>query len=423
MPPDSRTSERNPKLEYQFFEQLVFNLMRAAGVVPDMRESIRELADFAFQRNHRRFLVEVKRDNLSADALSALASRIAKAPARGKGKFKQFILVTPNRPRREILVNFQSVFKGIHLEARWVGVDTFARFLGVGRKLDFASPKTHAYLQAAATTKEFTKYSISVGGAGLSSKTKEMSAAKVQASPLQIPPEWVDLARQFSYPSLKELSEGKSSLEEALCFGKRYPEAIVVLSDIKNFSSFVKAAQPDVLNECMAKYYQIARELVWKHRGVLDKFIGDAVLAIFNYPLTDAQSPRHALQFCVELIKLGRSVTSELTDSINEIIQTGTRIGVSTGPLWPLNIGSGHVEVSFVGDVINLSARLEKKCAVDGVLIENRMRSYLRKSEPLLESTLPFKSRVLTREQAKGQLMDIQAWQLDYQSMIAPLAT
>jgi adenylate cyclase len=393
-------------IDYQLFEQVILNLLKVSGIVPDYTDdAIRKLADFVIRQNNKKVLIEVKTTNVTSETCKVLASKIQSAKNKS---FARFILVTPTPPTAKQLEYFSKAFKDVTFSKDWMSAQEFAKFLGIKEEIDVASPKTLSMLQAAATTKGFQQYSLEFVSASPQTKSIEEAQQKLAKSPTG----YVDLTRQFSFPTLKLLETQGKPLTEILAFGNRYPEAIVVLSDIKNFSSFVKAAQPDVLNECMAKYYRHARELVWKHEGVLDKFIGDAVLAIFNFPLTTPKAPQNALEFCIELIELGQDVATELKSSINEIIESGTRVGVSHGPLWPLNIGSEHIEISFVGDVINLAARLEKECVVNGILIENRTNTALTKTAPDFQSGLKLQSRVLTRDQVKGQLMDIQSWQV-----------
>jgi adenylate cyclase len=174
----------------------------------------------------------------------------------------------------------------------------------------------------------------------------------------------------------------------------------------------VKATPPDNLSEIMARYYQRARSLVWRHGGVLDKFIGDAVLAIFNYPSKAPDTGRQAIAFATALVRLGLETTEQIKEVTNEVVETGTRIGITDGPIWPLNIGKDQIEVSFVGDVINLSARLEKECDVNGILISNTMRTMISRQNPGFVRGLNLQSRIIEQGRAKGQASDIRAWQL-----------
>lgn len=224
----------------------------------------------------------------------------------------------------------------------------------------------------------------------------------------------IDLGRQFPYSVLAKIKGfgSDSDIVEYFKIGKRSEDAIVVLSDIKNFSSIVAAAQADDLNEMMNKYYTESRNLVFKYNGVLDKFIGDAVLAIFNYPDKSDDSCVNAIKFCEELISLGISIFSELQSNMDNIVDTGTRIGVSMGSIYTLNIGDKTIEVTFVSDKINLAARLEKNCEVNGILMSNIFKTKLEKVSYSYLESLRIEEKIINKNDAKGQILDVRAWQI-----------
>src|SRR5205823_6198989 len=73
-----------------------------------------------------------------------------------------------------------------------------------------------------------------------------------------------------------------------------------------------------------------------------------------------------------ELIGLGRSLLDEFQSRHNEMIVSGTRVGIASDEVFVLNIGTDELEISFVGNGLNLAARLEHACATDGILMDNR---------------------------------------------------
>jgi adenylate cyclase len=124
-------------------------------------------------------------------------------------------------------------------------------------------------------------------------------------------------------------------LDSQLGLGARRDNVTIVLSDIVNFSSLVTASRPDDLKEAMGRYYQQARQAVFDHGGMLDKFIGDAVFAVFGYPLPSQEAPCQAIRFALSLTAIGRSVMNDWQAELNAVIETGTRIGIATGIFGP----------------------------------------------------------------------------------------
>jgi len=116
------------------------------------------------------------------------------------------------------------------------------------------------------------------------------------------------------------------------------------------------------------------------------------------------------MMFSQELISLGKELFEDLLKYINESITTGTRVGISTGDIWPLNIGDDQLELSFVGDTINMAARLEKNSEVNAILIDNITRTKLISIEPQWFERQNFTPLELSKENAKGQLFDLKTF-------------
>lgn len=267
---------------------------------------------------------------------------------------------------------------------------------------DLGSPKVQADLQARATLGTLKDYR---GGA----QEAAAQTGKVGDSS-DIDRHLISLTRQLPYQAVARLLD-HDTVENNLRIGSRVPEVTIVLSDLVNFSRLVSSSSEDVLNAHMQRYYRAARELVFRHGGMLDKFIGDAVLAVFRYPFSDGSTETQVMGYATDLIKLGHQVMESWLGEINASINTGTRVGVANGDIWPLNIGTDSLELSFLGDTINLAARLEKNCAVDGVLIDNRTKTQLGKYQS--DCSWTFKQIVLNPGDVKGQTEPINAWQLD----------
>lgn len=97
---------------------------------------------------------------------------------------------------------------------------------------------------------------------------------------------------------------------------------------------------------------------------------------------------------------------------LNAVIETGTRVGIATADIWPLDIGHADVEISLLGDTSNLAARLEKACEVNGILLDNRTRTKAGRVDATYIESLRLTKIELKPADAKGQMFDILAWQV-----------
>jgi len=351
-------------------------------------------ADFLVEAKHGLVAIEVKSNNPDNASLSKL-ERLAGQLPRNLGAF---LIVSPDAVAKNYAPIAAEISRRHKINAQAVGLKDLAGRLGAPRPFDLNSAADKARLQDLAITANFKKYSAAHVG---------LMAGGASAGALPAP--LVSLSRQFPIKMLWEIYRQDPNLNEILKIDSHAAGAIIVLSDIKNFSKLVKAVRPVDVQEAMARYYRSARELIRKHNGVLDKFIGDAVLAIFNYPLARPTSAEAAVRFGKELIFRGRDILADLSRTFNDVIETGTRVGIASGDLSVLDIGESDRQIAFVGDSINLAARLEQESMVDEILIDHRTKEMLAAANENFAGSLGLKERTL--ESVKGQINRIRCWQ------------
>jgi class 3 adenylate cyclase len=381
-------------IEPLLFESILSNWLWS--VAKDLLQRVRQdrWPDFELKApDGTRLLLEAKSQSPSESALRHLAQKLRSSadPA------ARFVLVTPEAPRPADLNRFSRAFGADRSRARWLAVEELPSALGKPSPGDWESPATWARLQTSALVKGLDEYKEAP--IGPSPEASGQSEGVLEA-----------LSRQSPYKTVARLKSSGGALDVELGLGSRRENVTVVLSDLVNFSSLVTASRPDDLREAMGEYYRRARQAVFDHDGMLDKFIGDAVLAVFGYPEVTPASPVNALRFAQVLIQIGREVTEAWQAELNAVIATGTRVGVASGDIWPINIGESGVEVTLLGDTINLTARLEKNCAVDHFLIDNRTHTACRRHDTAFVESLGLQQLVIPAADAKGQAFPIRAW-------------
>lgn len=395
------------------FEQSVGNLLAAAGFRLAMLKRRERPFDFVFEnREKRRCAIKVMADKPTGEDLDHIADHLRFATT----DIDRFILLTQKIPGRIQKRMFARAFKDASMETIWLGGNELTLYLGLSdEELDITAPETVNRLQKAAITSHISQYvdtPITLADGDIS---RVIQTAERRMSAL--PPEFMTLRRQFSFATIQRLARKKRPLDELLLIGGHIDHVTVVLSDLKNFSTLVTAAGEEPLKRIMSRYYRRSRELVWDHGGVLDKFIGDAVLAIFNYPYISKTAPMRAVAFARDLIALGSDVLGRLGETMTHPVDTGTRIGICSGELWILDIGQDQIEVSFFGDTINLAARLEHNSAVDGVLMDDRTWDTVRREDPGLLALIAPREVALPPAAVKGQGQAVRAWQVLYRDM------
>ncbi|MDF9833623.1 adenylate cyclase [Ereboglobus sp. PH5-5] len=138
-------------------------------------------------------------------------------------------------------------------------------------------------------------------------------------------------------------------------------------SDIQNFTMVAESLSPTRLVEFMNDYLSSATDVITDQEGTLDKYMGDAVVAMFGAPVANVD---HALRACVAT-QLVHAKNMEIRERWPEIVQkmpVRSQIGLSTGKATVGNIGSRtRFDYTMMGDTVNIAARLENAARVYGV--------------------------------------------------------
>lgn len=131
-------------------------------------------------------------------------------------------------------------------------------------------------------------------------------------------------------------------------------EATVLFTDLKNFTSMSEKMTPPELIEMLNTYFSVAGKSILDHGGLVDKYIGDSIMAVFGAPLP---LENHAYAACKAALEIGR-MQSEPAQGNGPLIQT--RIGISSGKMVVGNVGSSdRHDYTAIGDTVNLASRLE----------------------------------------------------------------
>jgi adenylate cyclase len=156
--------------------------------------------------------------------------------------------------------------------------------------------------------------------------------------------------------------------KENLVLGGEKIEVSVLFSDICGFTSMSEKMQPEDIVAMLNEYFTIMTKIIFKRYGTLDKFVGDAIMAIFGAPIFHPHSPMNAVRAAFEmqtaLVELNKKWSIEGKTTFN------MRIGVNTGVVVAGNIGAeDRMDYTVIGDNVNLASRLESNAQPGKVLI------------------------------------------------------
>lgn len=134
--------------------------------------------------------------------------------------------------------------------------------------------------------------------------------------------------------------------------------ATILFLDIRGFTRLSENMSPvDVLSMLNISFAKIT-EIIEQNRGVVDKYIGDAVMAVFGAPISSSNHANEAIRAAIEIVESMESINSQLTNNGLPNIDFG--IGINSGKLVAGNVGSERrMNYTVIGDVVNLASRIE----------------------------------------------------------------
>ena len=172
---------------------------------------------------------------------------------------------------------------------------------------------------------------------------------------------------------------------------KRY--ATFLFTDVRGFTSLSEKLEPEEVTEIMNKALTVQVECIQRNSGMLDKFIGDAAMAIFNAPLDLENHEELAVKTAIEIQEAIKELNKELPHEIT------IGVGVNTGEAVIANVGSDtRFDYSAIGDAVNTAARLEsatKEAGADILIGENTAQSVSYKLKSLKAIKVKGKAKAL----------------------------
>jgi class 3 adenylate cyclase/CHASE2 domain-containing sensor protein len=145
---------------------------------------------------------------------------------------------------------------------------------------------------------------------------------------------------------------------EAPELGGESRELTVLFSDIENFTTVSEHLTPEQLVGGLNIYLSEMTDIIERHGGFVDKYIGDAIVAVFGAPLEDAEHARHAVSAALACNRRLAQMPGVFAGRDDLILNA--RIGLNSGAMLVGNIGSKRrFNYTVIGDAVNLAARLE----------------------------------------------------------------
>ena len=166
----------------------------------------------------------------------------------------------------------------------------------------------------------------------------------------------------------------------------------ILFIDAVSSTALGEEMDPESLRAVMTRYFEVMQEAIESHGGAVEKFIGDAVMAVFGVPVVHEDDALRACRAALDIKRRLTEIEPEMRAERGVAIEW--RIGINTGPVVAGDMAFGQRIVT--GDAVNVASRLEAAAAAGEILIGGETHSLVRyatSAEPVAPLSLKGKSR------------------------------
>ena len=186
--------------------------------------------------------------------------------------------------------------------------------------------------------------------------------------------------------------------------GGELSEVSLLFTDIEGFTNLSERLEPNELARALGRYFEVMTAVVHEHRGIIDKYIGDAIMALWNVPTPCPEHPRRACEAALHCVRAAEGLFA--SDEWKGLPRLVTRFGLHQDRVMVGHFGApDRMSYTALGDGVNLAARLEG--------LNKQYGTTILVSEAVRQQAGPgFEFRLLDRVAVKGKTRGIEIHEL-----------
>ncbi|HHD64823.1 MAG TPA: adenylate/guanylate cyclase domain-containing protein [Desulfobulbaceae bacterium] len=168
----------------------------------------------------------------------------------------------------------------------------------------------------------------------------------------------------------------------------------VMFADIRSFTALSEQMQPEEVVTMLNEYFTIMVEIVFSCNGMLDKFVGDQLMAVFGHMSGDAEGAKNGVLAALKMQQATEALMQKRAGNHQPTFQIG--IGINTGSAIIGNVGSeNRMDYTVIGDTVNAAARLEEQAKAGEIIIGEQTYKHMPRTIQVKNRIeLPVKNRL-----------------------------
>jgi len=213
--------------------------------------------------------------------------------------------------------------------------------------------------------------------------------------------------RNFFYRYVPDTVADMLVKKKEVKLGGEKKRVVILFSDVKGFTSFSETKDPELVVNVLNRYLTSMAEIIRnRYGGTIDKFVGDAIMAIFGAPITTGNEHERALMCALDMREALDKLNEELSEEFGALIKLDSGIGIHEGEALIGNIGAPfRMDYTAIGDAVNTASRIEH--------LTREMKAEIIVSEDIVKNTeTAFRFEFLGEYAVKGKAEPLRLYSL-----------
>jgi adenylate cyclase len=163
--------------------------------------------------------------------------------------------------------------------------------------------------------------------------------------------------------------------------------ATILFADLRGYTSLSEKTEGMEVVHMLHSFYDECASAIWEKDGIVNKFLGDAVLAIFNFPIMREDHVRQAVLAGVEIqTRCMKKKNLTITTSEGKNVSIGIGIGIHTGNASIGEVGTAYKDFTIIGPVVNMASRIQAAAKLGEILVTEAVYHHVEDLFPQAEA-------------------------------------